>query len=368
MTDSREARPRVVFAFNGQMWDDVSTPDNLARLGTLFDYETAISDVPSGWTEPPKRAPEVTERLVGLARGASAIVVSHGSPLVDGELLARVPGVRFVGELEGDRFASRIDVEACVERGVRVVDTNNFCSPPVAEWALAMMLMGLRNYGFLFRRAVHEHRLDRPADWIDNVGYRNAELTGKTVGLIGFGHIGRHLMKLMAPFETKVYAYDPYVPPELGEVFGVTFTSLDQVMSRSDVVVCLVPLTPRTEGMVGSEQVDLMKDGAVFVNVARGKVVDNAALIRRARLGELIVCLDVNDPEPLHSDSPLFDIPTVILSPHIAGVVAAGRPRTLSLMIDELERHFAGHEPWFSILPRTLANRYGRPVPQVATT
>lgn len=368
MNHLKVARPRVVFAFNQQMWDDIATHENRARLDSLFDYEVTISDVPSGWTTPPEEAPEQTDRLTHAARTAAALVVSHGSPLVDGELLDGMPGVRFVGELEGDRFASRIDVEACGERAVRVVDTNNFCSPPVAEWALALMLMGLRNYGSLFRRAVHEHRLDHPADWPANAGYRNAELAGKTVGLIGFGHIGRHLMKLMAPFGTTVFAYDPYVPPEFGEVFGVTFTSLDRVMSISDVVVCLVPLTPRTEGMVGRQQVDLMKNEVVFVNVARGKVVDNQALIRRAERGEIFLCLDVNDPEPLHEHSPLFDIPTTILSPHIAGVVAAGRPRTLSLMIDELERHFAGHEPWFSILPRTIANRAGRAAVDVATT
>lgn len=367
MTEAN-GRRRVVFAFNQQMWDDISTPELRARLDSQYDHSVAISDVPSGWTEAPPSDPVATAQLVKLAYNADALVVSHGAPLVDGRLLDQLPNVRFVGELEGDRFASRIDVEACSQRGIRVVDTNNFCSPPVAEWALALTLMGLRNYGSLFRRAVLEHRADRPDAWFDGVGYKQAELTGKTVGLVGFGHIGRHLMKLLAPFKAKVYAHDPYVPPELGDIYGVTFTSLNRLMSACDVVICLVPLTARTEGMLGREQVDLMKEGAVFVNVARGKVVDTEALVRRAQVGDLIVCLDVTEPEPLPSDSPLYDIPTVILSPHIAGVVAAGRPRSLSLMIDELGRHFAGDETWFSILPRTLANRYGRVETEAATT
>lgn len=352
---------RVVFSLNQRTWDDAGRPEVVERLRSLYDHEVVISDVPSGWTEPPKPDAAATDRLVEVARDADALVVSHGSPLVDGALLDQLPKVRFVGELEGDRFASRIDVAACSERGIPVVDTNNFCSYPVAEWALALTLMGLRNYGVLFRRAVIDRRSDRPPAWMSGPGYRNGELAEKTVGLLGFGHIGRHLRKLLAPFDARVYAYDPYVPRELGEALGVTLTTLDRVLSVSDVVVCLVPITPRTEGMLGAREFALMKEGAVFVNVSRGKVVDTAALLERAREEKVIACLDVSDPEPLPPDSPLRDVPSVILSPHIAGITDVGRARSLSLMLDELGRHFAGDETWYSILPHTLANRTGKP-------
>jgi len=125
------------------------------------------------------------------------------------------------------------------------------------------------------------------------------------------------------------------------------------------VVVNLVPLTPATDGMVGRREIDLLRRGAVFVNVGRGRTVDTAALTDRVRTGEVIACLDVTEPEPLPPASELIDLPTTILSPHIAGLVSAGHPRSLALMVDELTRHFAGHEPWFSILPRTVANRQG---------
>lgn len=363
MPDTSGSRHRVVFSLNQQTWDDAGRPDVVARLSALYDHDVVISDVPSDWTVPPEPDPTATARLVEVARTADALVVSHGSPLVDGGLLDQLPSVTFVGELEGDRFASRIDVAACAERGVRVVDTNNFCSYPVAEWALALTLMGLRNYGTLYRHAIVQHRLERPKEWIDGPGYANGELAGKTVGMLGFGHIARHLLKLLAPFQTRVLAYDPYVPPELGEVLGVTLTSLDRVLTVSDVVVCLVPITPRTEGMLGAHEFSLMKEGAVFVNVSRGKVVDTTALLARARSERIIACLDVTDPEPLPPDSPLLDVPSVILSPHIAGITDVGRARSLSLMLDELSRHFAGDETWYSILPRTLANRTGRPAP-----
>src|SRR5262249_383516 len=161
---------------------------------------------------------------------------------------------RFVGELEGDRFASRIDVEACLARGVRVVDTNNFASPPVAEWALALTLMGLRNYGAVFRRIVLDRATEHPPTWKSDPAYLNAELRGKTVGILGFGLIARSFIELLEPFETTIYVHDPYVPPEFAEIYRVTLTSLDNVLSLADVLVSTVPLTPRTEGMLGTRE------------------------------------------------------------------------------------------------------------------
>jgi phosphoglycerate dehydrogenase-like enzyme len=194
-------------------------------------------------------------------------------------------------------------------------------------------------------------------------GYHHGELTGRTVGLLGFGHIGRRLIELLAPFKVTAYVHDPYVPPELAEAYGVTLTSLDNVLSIPDFIVCLVPITPQTRHLLGAREFALMKPGTVFVNVSRGAVVDNAALLERLAAGTLVACLDVFDPEPIPADSPILDLANVILSPHIAGVVAEGHHRSFSFMLDELERFFAGHEPRYAILARTMANRYGKAPP-----
>jgi phosphoglycerate dehydrogenase-like enzyme len=136
-------------------------------------------------------------------------------------------------------------------------------------------------------------------------------------------------------------------------------TSLENVLADSEVVVCTAPLTPRTRGMLGKEQLDLLRPDCVFVNVSRGAIVDSDALIARAQRGDIRVSLDVFEPEPIPVGSPIRELPNVFLSPHIAGVTAAGRPRFFSFMVDELERFFAGHETLFDITPRTLANRRG---------
>ncbi len=274
------------------------------------------------------------------------------------------PNLRFIGELEGDRFARRIDVEAAWERGIRTVDTTNGSSYGVSEWALAMAMIGLRNAGSLFRRIIVDRQAEFHSTFRDDPGFQRGELTGKTVGLIGCGIIGRRLLELLEPFHTTTYVYDPYVPRELADVYGVTFTSLDNVLSLSDVVICLAPITPATRGMLGAREFDLMRDDAVFVNVSRGAIVQTDALIAKLREGKLIASLDVFDPEPIPVDSPIRDLPNVFLTPHIAGVNAAGGPRFFRIMVDELERFFGGHETRYDLLPRTIANRTGAPPPR----
>jgi D-3-phosphoglycerate dehydrogenase len=297
------------------------------------------------------------ERLrLKVAERFAALVVCHGSPYVDAAVLDNAPHMKFVGELEGDRFANRIDMDAANERGIRVVDTTHGSSLPVAEWALALMIIGLRNAGQQFRRLLAGEEFRRS---YDDPGYRLGELTGRQVGLIGFGHIGRRLVELLQPFQCRVLVYDPYLPKDVALALHVELAPLERVIAEPDVVVCTAPLTPRTRGMLGSAQLDLLKTDAVFVNVSRGAIVDSQAIIERARRGDIRVCLDVFDPEPIPAGSPIRDLSNVFLSPHIAGVTAACRPRFFSFMVDELERFFAGHETLYDITANTLANRRG---------
>ena len=147
--------------------------------------------------------------------------------------------------------------------------------------------------------------------------------------------------------------YDPYVPRELADVYDITFTSLDNVLSLSDVVVCLAPITPATQGMLGAREFDLMRDGAVFVNVSRGAIVQTDALIAKLREGRIVAALDVFDPEPI-PDSPIRDMRNVFLTPHTASATKATRSRNFTIMVDELERFFAGHETRYDLLPERI--------------
>ena len=371
-------RPEVVLACNRIMMEGpppgfqpmipfadfkVVTDEQLERLRRFADFRHGVFDRPSTWDAPPPPDDATDDRLIEFIGEADALVVAHGSPRISGQIMDACPNLRFIGELEGDRFARRIDVEAAWERGIKTVDTTNGSSYGVAEWALTLAMIGLRNAGSLFRGLAFEKRASFFPEFFTDPGWQRAELTGKTVGLIGCGIIGRRLLELLGPFRTRTFIYDPYVPRELADVYDVTFTSLDNVLSLAQVVFCLAPLTPGTKGMLGIREFDLMRDDAVFVNVSRGQVVQSDALIAKLREGQLIASLDVFDPEPIPVDSPIRDLPNVFLSPHMAGGGAEVGPRMFRLMVDELERYFAGHETRFDLLPRTIANRTGQPPP-----
>lgn len=359
-----DRRPVVVLASNRETREQDVTAGDLARLEAIADFRYVEIDRPTSWDEPPPPDPDEDRRLIAALEDAQALIVCHGSPRVTGAIMDASPSLRFIGELEGDRFARRIDTDAAWERGIRTVDTTNGSSYGVSEWALAMAMIGLRNAGAWFRRIVIDRQERFYPAFQGDRGFRMGELTGRTVGLIGCGIIGRRLLELLAPFQCTTYVHDPYVPRELADIYDVTFTSLDHVMALSDVVICLAPITPATKGMLGARELGLMRDETVFVNVSRGAIVQTDALIDELRRGRIVACLDVFDPEPIPVDSPVRDMPNVFLSPHIAGVTAAGGPRFFRIMVDELERFFGGHETRYDLLPRTIANRMGQEPPR----
>jgi phosphoglycerate dehydrogenase-like enzyme len=354
---------KVLLCANTTVREDYWTGEALARLERIAEWDwlpsEGVSTRPGVWGGP-SEDPAEAERLRARVGDVDILVVCHGAPYVDSSILDAAPRLKLIGELEGDRFANRIDVEAAAARGIRVTDTTHGSSLPVAEWALALMLIGLRDAGAQFRRLIGGEEFRRSRE---EYGFRHGELTGLTVGLIGLGHIGRRLIELLEPFHCTVLVHDPYVQNELALAMGVQLTSLEQVLCRPDVVVCTAPLTPRTRGMLGARELDLLKPEAVFVNVSRGAIVDSEALIARAKRGDIRVSLDVFDPEPIPAGSGIRDLPNVFLSPHIAGVTAACRPRFFSFLVDEIERVCRGDDTLFDLTPRVLSNRRGAEPP-----
>ena len=347
-------RPRILLAFNQQVRDRYIAPADVARLETIADWDWFPCE--GGGLYDANTNPAVAQALHQCIGRYDGLVVCHGSPAINDELLDAGLKLKIIGELEGDRFASRIDLDAAWARRIRTVDVTNGSSYPVSEWALGLILLSMRNAGAFFRRILAGQT------GADAAARRTipGSLAGRRVGLIGCGHMGRHLVRLLRPFDVEIWAYDPYLPPEMAEALGFLRTSLDNVLSRCDVIVCLAPLTPTTRGMIGEREIDLMQSGTIFVNVSRGAVVDSDALIARLKRGDIIAGLDVFDPEPIPPESEIIQLPNVFLSPHI-GAHAGGEYRPFfALMVDELERFFAGHETYFDLTPRSKANRSGQ--------
>jgi phosphoglycerate dehydrogenase-like enzyme len=331
-------------------------PVDVARLAPVADLSFQPFSVPSGLGGPAPRDAAAEKALGAFAADLDVLVVCHGAPFVSGEVLARSPRLTLLGELEGDRFAYRLDLAAAQRAGVRVVDTSHGSSGPTAEWALGLALIGLRNAGALFRRTIAHEPTYLPAAERSGPGFDGAELTGKRVGLIGFGHVARRLVELLRPFRVDVVAYDPFIAADGAEALGVAIRPLADILA-CDVVFVLVPETPSTVGMLGVPELELLRAGSVLVNVSRGRVIQADPLLRRLRRGDVIASLDVFDPEPIPLDSPVLELPNVFLTPHVAGVTEESRRRFFALMVDECLRHFDGLEPTAELTPEIVALR-----------
>jgi phosphoglycerate dehydrogenase-like enzyme len=350
---AESSRKRVGIALTTAARERYFLSESVRRLEEYADVSWLEFDGPSRTVGPPPNDALSLQRLVEFVPRLDALVVSYGAPRVTAEVLDAGPLLRVIGDTHGDRFGARVDVVEAQRRGLVVVDTTNGSSDPVAEWALALILVGLRNAGSHFRRLIAGEVLWPDRDvLLTDPGYLNGELAGKTVGLIAFGNVGRRLVELLAPFGVRIISYDPYADASVATGLGVELVELEAVVAQPDVVVCLVPLTSRTRGLLSRREFEAMRPGTVFVNVSRGAVVDTAALIDRLRRGDMVACVDVVEPEPLAADSPLRFLPNVFLSPHIAGVTAAAEPRFFDLMVDDLIRSLDGHPPRFPLVLR----------------
>jgi phosphoglycerate dehydrogenase-like enzyme len=203
-----------------------------------------------------------------------------------------------------------VDVEACTAQGVLVTITPDGVRRPVAVSALTMVLA-------LLHRVREKDLLVRTGRWHDKLDYLGTGVTGKALGMVGLGNIGREVARLCAPLQLRLLASDPYADASAAGAEGVELVDLDRLMRESDVVVVTCALTEQTRGLINAERLALMKPSAYLVNVARGPIVDQVALTKalteRAIAG---AALDVFAVEPPSPRDPLLQLDNVLLAPH----------------------------------------------------
>jgi phosphoglycerate dehydrogenase-like enzyme len=269
----------------------------------------------------------------GVLAEAEVILSGWGAPAMDGGFLAAAPNLRVV--LYGAGSIRRVATPAFWERGLRITSAYAANAVPVSEYALTVILFSLkRGWHFAFS-AQREKALPRQG--------QVPGAYGSTVGLVSLGMVGRLVRERLRPFDLRVVAYDPFVTPEEAHVLGVDLMSLEDLFASSDVVSLHVPLLPETEGMILGSHLASMKRNATLINTSRGAVVREAEMVEV--LGErpdLWAVLDVTHPEPPEPDSRLFDLPNVVLTPHIAGSLGNECRRMGRLVVDELRRYVAG--------------------------
>ena len=250
---------------------------------------------------------------------------------VRGAALAAARRLRVVGRLGVG--LDNIDLAACAARGIEVIPATGANAESVAEYVLAMAMILLRGAAYLSTAAVAAGR------WPRQMLSQGREVSGKTIGLVGFGSIGRVTARKVAAMGMRVVAYDPVVPddsPAWAE-HGVTPLPLDELLARSDVVSLHLPLTDSTRGLLGEARLARMKAGAILINSARGGIVDEAALARALSSGRLGgAALDVFDREPLAAGSVLAEAPNLILTPHVAGVTLESNERVSGIIAERV--------------------------------
>lgn len=282
-------------------------------------------------------APELVDDRAGLlARVADAhALIVRNRTRVNREVLAAAPRLRAVGRLGVG--LDNIDVAACEAAGVAIYPAIGANSLAVAEYVVATAMVLLRG-AYLSSNDV------AAGQWPRTRMSQGRETAGKTLGLVGFGEIGRMTAKLAQGLGMRVLAYDPMLPPDAPawSEAGVGRRELDALFGEVDVLSLHVPLTESTRGLVDAARLARMKPDAILVNTARGGVVDETALAATLRNGKLGgAALDVFDDEPLRAGSPLAGAPNLILTPHIGGVTRESNERVSSLIAERIRAFFS---------------------------
>ena len=272
--------------------------------------------------------------------GDAEIFVTHLAPL-SRKMMEQLPNLKLVAVSRGGPVS--IDMPASRENGILVVNTPGRNATAVAEFTIGAILAETR----LIREG---HESLRAGVWRGDL-YR-ADRTGKelnemTVGVIGYGNIGTKVVRLLRAFGTRVLVSDPYVQlSEQDRRDGVVHTSLEELLAESDVVTMHPRVTSETQGMIGEDEFAAMKKGAIFINTARGPLVDYDALYEALRSGHLGgAMLETFAVEPVPADWPLLQLPNVTLTPHIAGASVRTVTFAAEQAAEEVRRFLAGEPP-----------------------
>ena len=323
--------------------------DALAKVPGL-DPDVRTMELP--WPDQPMRHGYVDGGLPGLREymgepdeivrfvDGAEILINHLAP-INGDILDRLPALKLIAVSRGGPV--NIDVAACKARNVKLVNTPGRNSSAVAEFTIAAILAETR-----LIRAGHESL--RQGVWRGDL-YRfdkiDAELSEMTVGLIGYGHIGTKVVRLLKPFGCRILVCDPYVPLSAEDrEDDVEPVDLDTLLKRSDVVSLHARVTEETRGFLAAPQFARMRPGAYFINTARGPMVNYDDLYQALKSRHIRgAMLETFWLEPPPADSPLLKLDNVTLTPHIAGASTTTVRIAARMIAEEIRRHGAGEPP-----------------------
>lgn len=294
--------------------------DGISRFGDYTVYDRTSPD-----------------QIVDRAKGANILIVNK--TVITKDILDSLsPELEYIG-LQSTGY-NVVDCEYARELGITVCNIPSYSTNAVAQLVFAFILQ-ITNEVTLHSQAV------KNGEWCscpDFCFWKKplTELAGKTIGIIGFGAIGRKVAKLADAFDMNILAYAPR-PKDKGDLKSVEFVSIDELLKNSDIVTCHCPLTAETTGLINAENISKMKKTAIFINTSRGPVVDERALAEALNSGNIAAAgLDVLETEPAKKENPLLSAKNCYITPHIAWAAKETRARLLKILEENIEAYLNG--------------------------
>ncbi|WP_172717097.1 hydroxyacid dehydrogenase [Neorhizobium sp. T6_25] len=340
MTGSQR-KPRLLIAMRDELPEGFFGSREWARL-------KAVADVIPGFPFTDFDSPAGAEALAE----ADILLAAWGTPALTKVRLRRAPRLRMVAYAAAS-VRTVAPAEFWETPGILVTTAASAMAVPVAEFTFAAIIMCGKD---VFRLR-DDHRSERGSG---NFGSRrglNRSYLGnhsRRVGIVGASRIGRLVIEMLARSKFQIAVYDPYLNAEEAAALGARKMELHDLLAWSDTVSLHAPVLPETRHMIGACELALMADHAVLINTARGWLVDHDALLSEARSGRLRILIDTPDPEPLPQDSLFYDLPNVVLTPHIAGALGNELKALSDLAITEIERFVGGLAPLHPVHKRDL--------------
>ena len=281
---------------------------------------------------------EFSNEVIVDAIGNAEVIFTNKTPLPK-EVLERTPSLKYIGVLATGYNV--VDVQATKDLGITVTNVPTYGTTAVAQMTMALLLEICHHVG-------EHNRAVKQGEWTNSKdfsfwNYPLVELEGKTMGIIGFGRIGRATAKLAEAFGMNILASASRRRPEL-ETTTCKYIDMDGLLTESDVISLHCPLTPDTEGIINAANIAKMKDGVMLINTARGQLVVEKDLKEALDHGKVAgAAIDVVSTEPIEADNPLLKAKNCIITPHIAWASKESRARLLNLAIDNLNAYLQGN-------------------------
>lgn len=317
-------RPRLIVCAGPELFKSFFPPAQQRRLSHFFRWER-------------DGARRITPALRQKLSAAQALITTWDSPHVSEDLLRLAPQLRIIAHCGGEvksRFARSLFDELTITAAPTPM------ARATAEMGAAMLLYSARNVDFY--RSELRKRSNRIYQQLHLHG-AGESLIGREVAMIGFGRIGRALVDLLRGFDLSWLVYDPYAPKSLAKRYPVRFAGLHSLLRRAHLLVLTAALTEETSGLLNRDRLSRLPDGAVVINIARGGLLDLAALTTEVRRGRLRCALDVTDPwEPLPVRHALRTLPGAIVTPHVAASNFRVRREMAKVVMGDLQSFFRG--------------------------